>query len=442
MITWDYAAAAHLLRRAGFGAQRKEIERAVKRGQAASVETLLGFKPSGAKPPRRDDIGKAQRWWLLRMLKAQAPLEEKLVLFWHDHFATSISKVDDGRLMIEQNLLLRRMGKGKFRDLVVAVSKDPAMIVWLDSLYNTKDSPNENYGREVMELFTLGVTNEAGEPSYSQTDVEEAARAFTGFSIEDGEFAFYPEDHDDGVKTVLGLTGNLTGDDVSVYLSARPQCARYLAKKLWTFFAYPNPEANVIDALAAAYAANDTDITAVLRAMFLRDEFYSPRARTEHVSSPVEYVIGTLRALGAKTDGNRLAEWIATMGQDLFNPPNVAGWPGGLSWMTSVRQLERFDFAWRVASARDKDREVSTSTKPLLDGLAKEATPEQAVEHVLALLGPIDAPPGTRSTLADYLRTDDDGNPAPFDLRNGETVDKKLRGLAGLALMLPEAHLV
>lgn len=443
MITWDYAAAAHLLRRAGFGAQRKEIERAVKRGQAKTVAALLKFKPSEAKPPKPDDLHKAQRWWLLRMLKGAPPLQEKLVLFWHDHFATSISKVDDSRLMITQNLLFRRMAAGKFRDLLVAVSKDPAMIVWLDNLYNTKDHPNENYAREVMELFTLGRVNEQGQENYTQRDVEEAARAFTGYALGDGEFAFYPEDHDDGQKTVLGLTGNLTGDDVSVHLAGMTQCARYLAKKLWTFFAYPDPETAVIDALAAAYVANDTDVSAVLRAMFLRDEFYSVRARTEHVASPVEHVIGTLRVLGAKTNGERIPYWIAAMGQDLFNPPNVAGWPGGLAWMTSVRQLERFDFAWRVASSRDRDHDLSTSTRPLTEGLGKDPTPAEVVDHVLSTLGPIDAPAETRAALAEYLVKDQDGNPtAPFDVRDRETVEMKVRGLVGLALMLPEAQLV
>lgn len=442
MITWDYAAAAHLLRRAGFGAKRKDVERAVKRGQAKTVESLLKFKPSGARY-RKDDLYKATRWWLLRMASGGAPLQEKLVLFWHGHFATSISKVDDSRMMIEQNRLFRLMGAGKFRDLLVAVSKDPAMIVWLDALYNTKQSPNENFAREVMELFTLGLLNEQGQPNYTQQDVVEAARAYTGFSLGDGGFAFYPEDHDDGVKTVLGLTGNLTGDDVTNHLAGRPQCARFLARKLWTFFAYPDPETAVVDALAQAYVAGDTDIVPVLRTMFLRDEFYSPRAKTERVSPPVEFVVATLRAAEAKTNGNILPDYVATMGQDLFNPPNVAGWPGGLSWMTSVRQLERFDFAWRVAAARDRhDHDLQTSTKPLTSGLPKNATPAQVVDRVLETLGPIAATAQTRASLAAYLTTDDDGNPVTPDLHDADYVDKKVRGLAGLALLLPEAHLV
>jgi uncharacterized protein (DUF1800 family) len=441
MVTWDYAAAAHLLRRAGFGAPRKEIEKAVRRGQAKTVERLLHFKSSDARP-KKDDLGKAQRWWLLRMLGGAPALQEKLVLFWHGHFATSVSKVDDAAKMIEQNRLFRSMAAGKFRDLLVAVSKDPAMIIWLDNIYNTKESPNENYAREVMELFALGIVNDAGEPNYTQQDVVEAARAFTGYSIGENGFAFYPEDHDDGVKTVLGLTGNLTGDDVSVHLAGMTQCARFLAKKLWTFFAYPNPEPAIVDALAQAYLASDTDIAAVLRAMFLRDEFYSARARTERVSPPVEFVVATLRAMKAKTNGDRLNYMLDSMGQDLFNPPNVAGWPGGITWMTSVRQLERFEFARNVATARGHERVLATSTKPLLDGIDKDPTAEQVVDHVLETLGPIDAPDATRASLATYMTTDREGNTIAVDLRDDWYVDTKVRGLAMLALMLPEAQLV
>jgi uncharacterized protein (DUF1800 family) len=441
MITWDYAAAAHLLRRAGFGATRKEIERAVRRGQARTVEGLLHFRPSRARP-KGGDTYKGQRWWLQRMVVTKAPLQEKLVLFWHGHFATSISKVDDGERMHEQNRLFRFLGAGRFRDLLVAVSKDPAMIIWLDGLYNTKDSPNENYGREVMELFTLGLEDEAGDANYTQADVRDAARAFTGFGIGKDGFVFYPEDHDDGVKTVLGLTGNLTGDEVSAHLASRPQCARFLARKLWTFFAYPDPEPAVIDAMAAAYTANDTQIVPVLRTMFLRDEFYAPRAKSDRVSPPAEFVVATLRAAGAKTNGEPLADYVVTMGQDLFNPPNVAGWPGGLTWLTSVRQLARFDFAWRLVRSRLRARDLYAPTKALVAGLPKDATPPDVVDHVLETLGPIEASAATRATLAAYLLQGDDGDPLPFDLRDHDYVDKKVRGLAGLALMLPEAQLV
>jgi uncharacterized protein (DUF1800 family) len=442
MIKWDYANAAHLLRRAGFGATRGEILRAVQHGQKKTARSLLKFRPSNARP-RKDDLYKAQVWWLKRMLNGPSQVQEKLTVFWHGHFATSISKVDDVRLMIEQNRLFRLLGAGKFRDLLTAVSKDAAMIVWLDSRYNTKRHPNENFAREVMELFTLGIVDEAGQPNYTQKDVTEAARAFTGYDYGDDGFFIEPSHHDEGDKTVLGLTGNLTGDDVVNHLAGSTQCARYLAKKIWSYYAYPNPETAAIDALAQAYLDNDSDITAVLYEMFLRDEFYSGRAKGERVSSPVEFVVGTLRAMGAKTNATRLPDRVATMGQDLFNPPNVAGWPGGLTWMTSVRQLERFDFAWSAAAARrSRDKELSTSTKPLLEGLKKHATPADVVDHVIEVLGPMTVPAATRATLVEYLGQNDDGGTEPFDVRDRDAVDKKVRGLAGLVLILPEAQLV
>jgi uncharacterized protein (DUF1800 family) len=440
MVVWDRSAAAHLLRRAGFGGTRAEVDRAVKRGQAATVERLLRFRPSSARF-HGSDTWKAQRWWLMRMLHASAPLQEKLVLFWHGHFATSIAKVEDADMMNEQNRLFRRMAAGKFRDLLVAVGRDPAMIVWLDGIYNTKEHPNENYAREVMELFSLGIADESGTPNYTQTDVEEAARAFTGFSVADGEFAFYAQDHDDGVKTVLGLTGNLNGDDVARHLASRPQCARFLARKLWTFFAYPEPETAVLDALAQAYLDADTDVVPLLRAMFLRDEFYSVRARTERVSPPAEFVVATLRATRARTDGRMLPYAVAEMGQDLFNPPNVAGWPGGLEWTTSQRLLERYDFVWRVAGGR-RGREMASDPRAVVAGLPKSAEAAQIVGRVLEILGPIDAPPAVRTQLEDYLVTGRDGANVAVDLSDPDFLDAKVRGLVGLALTLPEAQLV
>jgi uncharacterized protein (DUF1800 family) len=377
------------------------------------------------------------------MLGGPSPVQEKLVLFWHGHFATSVSKVDDARLMIEQNRLFRLLGGGKFRDLLLEVSHDGAMIRWLDGHLNTKDSPNENFAREVMELFTLGIANEQGQPNYTQKDVTEAARAFTGYDNNEEE-GFHVHDwaHDYGEKTILGVTGPLSGDDVIVHLAGMTQCARFLAAKLWAFYAYPNPETAVIDALAQAYLDNDSDIKAVLAAMFLRDEFYSARARGERISSPAEFVVGTLRSVRARTNAERIPGWLSSMGQELYNPPNVAGWPGGLSWVTSVRQLGRFEFAWTAAAARRREKELSTSTKPLLDGLKKHPTPADVVDHVLQVLGPIDAPAETRTALADYLQRGDGGGVEPFDVKDPDAVDKKVRGLAGLALMLPEAQLV
>jgi uncharacterized protein (DUF1800 family) len=382
-----------------------------------------------------------QRWWLLRMLKAKRPLAEKLVLFWHGHFATANSKVENPEMMAEQNALFRLLGAGRFRDLLLAVSRDPAMILWLDNIYNVKGSPNENYAREVMELFALGVRDEQGNPNYTENDVREAARAFTGWSLGDrGEFEFHDDDHDHGTKTVLGLTGDLDGTDVVDRVAGMAQSARWVCGRLWTFFAYPAPETAVVDALAQAYGDADTEILPVLRAMFLRDEFYSDRAKTEQVTSPVEFVVGSLRSLDARTNGWDLPYWTGVMGQELFNPPNVAGWPGGLSWMTSVTRLRRTEFAWTVATARGRERALSLPVDRLLRRLPEGAGGAEVVDRVLQAAGPVRAPAEARDALVAYMDARNSGT-VPFDPADPDHVDRKVRGLLGLVLTLPEANL-
>ena len=441
MVPWTYDNAAHLLRRSGFGANRKDVEKAVRLGQAKAVEAVLKFRPSKSRYRGRDDLYRMQRWWLLRMYKAKAPLAEKIALFWHGHFATANQKVENVRMMSNQNSLFRSMGTGKFRELLLEVSRDPAMILWLDNIYNVKGRPNENYAREIMELFTLGVLDDQGQPNYSETDVREAARAFTGWSLGDrGQFEFHDYDHDHGTKTFLGLTGDLDGTDVVNLLADRPRCARWIGERLWTFFAYPAPETAVVDALAAAYTAADTEIEAVLRAMFLRDEFYSARARAEQVTSPVEFVVGTIRAFDARTNGWDLPYWTGSMGQELFNPPNVAGWPGGLSWMNSVTRLNRFEFAWALAAARGNDRELRMDVDRVLKDMPIGYDGADVVDRILQVAGPVQAPAEARAALIAYMDTRNSGT-VPFDPADPDHVDRKARGAVGLALTLAEAHL-
>ena len=444
MVPWNYDTAAHLLRRTGFGAPRAEVEKALRMGQEDAVEQALRFKPSGARfrSRKRGTYG-MQRWWALRMLHAKAPLAEKLTLFWHNHFATSDAKVENMDLMSQQNALFRSMGAGRFEDLLLAVSRDPAMMIWLDNIYNVKGSPNENYAREIMELFSLGVLNEQGEENYSQQDVVDAARAFTGWSIggRRTRFEFHDYDHDYGTKSVLGMTGNLDGTDVVRLLANHPQCGRWISNRLWTFFAHPDPAPAVIDAMALTYAQNDTAILPVLRTMLLRDEFYTPQAMAAQVSSPVEFVLGTLRALGGRTNGEDLPYWLGIVGQDLFFPPNVAGWPGGLAWMNSVTRMRRFEWAYELAMARGRDRRLSVPVEDLLKGLPKDADTGDVVDAVLRAVGPIRLTVSGRSALVDYMEDDGEGGTVPFDPTDRDAVDLKVRGLVGLALTLPEAHL-
>lgn len=448
MPDWTYANAAHLLRRAGFGAPRGEVEKAVRRGQAKTVAALTTFRPSSAYFKQKGDVPAAARWWVERMLTTRAPLQEKLTLFWHGHFATAAQKVEDPKLLSLQNRTFRRHAAGKFRDMVQAVSRDPAMILWLDNFLNVKDAPNENYARELMELFTLGITDLDGNANYTEVDVREAARAFTGWTIIDGVFFFDADQHDFGSKTFRGRTGNFDGGEIVDQLVVERTCALFIAKKLWEFFAYRDPERQILEDLADVYLANDTAIAPVVRAIFLHEAFYSVRARTEHVVSPVHFLAGTLRTLHAKLRKTEaLPYYLAAMGQELYNPPNVAGWPGHLAWMTSVTRLARMDFSWNVISQRHTpDYQFKVNPLTLLAGLGKRPTAEQIVDRVAETLG-VPLTPQARADFVTYLTTRDDpehpGTPlaVPVDLKNADFVDLKLRGLIGTLLSLPEASL-
>lgn len=353
---------AHVLRRAGFGGTPEQIDAAANAGLSATVDALLSpseglsplippeqvkdFTRMGDKDPVKW-LGDAQVLWLERLLTATAPLREKMVLFWHNHFATGADKLDDIPAMARQNDLFRRMALGKFGDLLLEVSRDPAMLVWLDGNDSRADAPNENYGREVMELFTMGRGN------YTEADVKAAARAFTGWHIDDatGATVFNDDDHDHGLKTFLGHTGDLGAADVVRILARRPETARNLTAKLWRHFAYPNPEPSVVDHLSRVYLGSDGDIREVLRAMFLHDRFYSEPARTSLIKSPADFVVQTMRLGVPATDPGTAVGAMPVMGQELFNPPNVAGWPGGLAWINAGTLLARFNFASDAAQS-------------------------------------------------------------------------------------------
>lgn len=451
MIDWDEAAAAHLLRRAGFGAPPSEVARAVRRGRVRTVDALLAFRPSSARYTGDGDYRSVSRWWIQRMLAAKHPLQEKLTLFWHGHFATAVSKVEDVRLLSAQNATLRRNAGGRFRDLLVAVSRDPAMIFWLDNLTNEKGSPNENYAREVMELFTLGIRDRDGNENYTQADVRDLARCFTGWNVEEGRYAFLADLHDSDAKTVLGVAvparaaeaGEQDALDVIDHIVASERSAQFVVAKLWSYFAYPDPERALVDDLAAVYLARATDVRALLRAMFLRDEFHSERALTERVSPPAEFVAGTLRTLRAKVRPDPLPQALSDMGQELLNPPNVAGWPGGLAWMTSVTRLHRLNFAWECASGRDRDASVRADLRQFVKRLPRTGASAALVDRVTSRLG-LRISPETRQQLIGYLDDvpPESGEPVPFDPKDPEHADVKVRGLLGLALSIPEAYLV
>jgi len=348
---------AHLLRRTGFGGTASEIATLAAQPLDQTVNQLLDFSaaPDDPEPAFLTDatLGDWQReymlqqWWLDRMATTTCPLQEKLALFWHGHFATQNEKVGDMLLMYQQNSLFRHAGAGNFRDLVHSMSLQPAMLIYLDNDPNVVGQPNENFARELMEIFTLGVDQ------YTQFDVEASARAWTGFNTLDSDreqFNFYPDRHDDGMKTFMGVTRDFDGPGIIDFILSentvkKMTAARFIAKELWTFFAYPGPDSTLLDAITQAFYDSDLDITTLLDTMFNRPEFYSMTAYQGLVRSPVEWVVALMRALSMSAENTNPQWWMSDMGQQLFEPPNVAGWKDNAYWISTTALWARANFA-------------------------------------------------------------------------------------------------
>jgi len=371
--------ARHLLGRTSFSATPREIAEYAVLTRAQAVERLLaGVRAEPSTPPPewveewtplaqvralpeeerrallRRNIQRAQvlkAWWMGEMLATPSPFTEKMTLFWHNHFVTSIQKVRSPMLNYRHNLLLRRHAFGSFGDMLHAVAREPAMIAYLDGATSRKGQPNENFAREVMELFTLG------EGRYGEQDVKEAARAFTGYSIdgETGRFLFRPMAHDDGVKTVLGVTGALDGDAVLDILLARPETAEFVVAKLWREFVSPVPDAAEVRRIAGLFRASRYDVRAALRALLTSEAFYATENRGSLIKSPVELIVGTLRQFGFETtEAFPFALTSRQLGQDLFAPPNVKGWPGGEAWINASTLLGRKQFLERIFRSEER----------------------------------------------------------------------------------------
>ena len=269
-IIWNTENAIHLYRRAGFGAKTLDITAALKAGHEATVDKILKVgKVSDKLPGNVKELEPLQGWWVNLMLKTKYPVLERLTLFWHNHFATGFAKVGRTDYMHRQNSLFRTMGMGKFRDLVTAVAQDPAMLIWLDNNTNTKGKQNQNFARELMELFTTGVYDKDGNPNYTETDVNESAKAFTGWKIKDDEFFFSANNHDFGSKTFKGQTGTFDGTDIINFLVVDPATVRRIPALLFGYFAYPIALSDpVLDSLAQTYLDNDTALAPVLKQIF------------------------------------------------------------------------------------------------------------------------------------------------------------------------------
>ncbi len=295
-----------------------------------------------------EDLVDLVGWWMERMRQSVDPLEEKMTLFWHGHFATSFVKVKSAYFMWRQNQTFREHARGNFGTLVKAMTRDPAMIVWLDLRQSRAEHPNENFAREVMELFTLG------EGHYTEKDVTEGARAFTGYRINprDESFEFDFRQHDNSPKTMLGRDDIRDGDQAVDTIIAQPACARFMARKLWTFFAYENPPDALVDALAATLRAHRYEMRPTLHQMFTSQEFYSAQTVREQIKSPVQWLVQTARELeiALPPKGPMIAA-LRQMGQVPFNPPNVKGWDGGKAWISTSTLLTRYNLAGALLGA-------------------------------------------------------------------------------------------
>ncbi len=454
MIVWNAENAAHLLSRAGFGGDERDVAKYVRYGQTTAIDKLVTVKGTGAKGPGMsgsaatdaDDLAALRTWWAKRMVKATTRrLQEKMCLFWHDHFATSVSVVRNNLWMAKQNALFRRYGLGDFKTLVFEVTRDPAMLEFLDGNRNKVGKPNENYGRELMELFVLGVNDLNGLPNYSQTDVQEMARALTGFVIEDDAGVFDPTRFDGGSKTVLGVTGVLGVVDAAGTLlppatnvidvlfahtdsDTALAMPRFLAKKLWEYFVYPNPPTARIDAITGPFIAGGFVIRDLLRAIFLHDDFYSDEAKSQTVKNPCELAFHAIRATRASTNAKTLPDHLADMGMSLFDPPTVNGWNNGLAWLSSGQFLARFEFAQALAAGRSG--ELKLSPTKLFDRSATSAGP--VVDDLLATLGiAAQVPADARQALVDYFA-------GATNFYDQAVVETKVRGAIALMLDLPE----
>ena len=359
---FDTGKAAHLLRRAGFGADPEAVRAAVAAGPEETVRALLEGVPDaddadaraalaiGDRASHGADPAPLRAAWALRLLVARDALRERLTLFFHGHFATGNSKVRSPRLLWLQHETIRRLALAPFPLLLAAMTRDPAMLVYLDGKENRKGHPNENYARELFELFALGIGN------YGEKDVQEAARALTGLSLEDGKFAFRASRHDAGEKTIFGRNGAFGPDDVLRLALERDEAAVFLARKLARFFLADSPDESVVHDLARAYRASGFDTRALAGTILRSRHFHSPACRGARIRGPVEFVAGSARALGVRSaPPNDVSRAFEEMGQTLFEPPNVKGWDGGRAWVTTATWLRRLRFAADIAGSKGFD---------------------------------------------------------------------------------------
>lgn len=405
MAKWDYYEAAHLLRRAGFGGSAQQVLDLHALGREDAIASLLNYESINDPAPYNvtqfafdtTKSSEAIAVLLYRMLTTSRPLQEKLTWFWHNHFTSAFSKCP-AVLMMSQNETWRRYASGNFLDFLLAMYKDPAMLVYLDNNTNVVGRPNENFAREVMELFTLGIGN------YSETDIKEAARALTGWKVQDNAAVFNDRKHDNSSKTILGVSGNLNGDDLMAILFSQPATARHICSRLYRFFVQPEVPESDLAALVSTCITSGGNIKAVMNTLLHLDSFWSPQCRNALVKSPVEYALGLIQRLGIPVDKDlvkNLAYSLSTMGQQPFNPPDVSGYPDRLEWAGTSLLLSRYNFANSLIS--------KTYPQPLLTLVERYrldvSSAGKAADILFLLMGPLTPTAATHQAVVDYLNT-------------------------------------
>lgn len=381
---------------------------------------------------RRQNIIALETWWLERMIATPAPLQEKMTLFWHGHFTSSPEKGTSAQELLAQNQLFRQYALGNMRELTLRVSQDPAMLRYLDNNVNVKAHPNENYARELMELFTLGIGN------YSEQDVRESARAFTGWTFRrhrDGTAAFFDNvrQHDDGTKTFLGRSGNFTGADIVQIIFQQPAAARFLATKLLSFFVYMDPEPALVDQVAALVRKNDFNLRPVMSTLLRSNVFFSDRAYRALVKSPVDLVVGTHQLFGIAQVALPELGALRSMGQVLFYPPNVKGWDGGAAWLNSQTIITRENFANAVAQ-NPQMMASAAWLRPALQSMDAKNVARTLTDAMLQG----DASPAAFSELSRYLL---DGGQSALAQLSVENVEERVRNAAYLTMAMPAYQL-
>jgi hypothetical protein len=509
---WNEKTAAHLLMRAGFGTTPDELKEWTALGMDGAVDRLVDWEktpdptpnPEWAKPDptlaqrrrelralpeeqrrikfqeyqreQRQQVQELKDWWLERMRTGPRPLQEKMTLFWHGHFATSVEKVKVSYFMWKQNDLFRQMGNGRFAELLLEVGRDPAMLVWLDGAQSRKAQPNENYGRELLELFTLG------ESHYTEDDIKAAAAAFTGWTVNrfTQTASFQKTNHDDSRKTFLGISGNLGDEEIVEQILKQKQCARYLAKKIWSFFAFETPDPKLVGVLGDELNRMDYTFRPFLKTVFRSTEFYSKQAMGTQIKSPVQWLLATTKAADiTRLPGRAALSLLTQLGQNLLEPPSVKGWDGGRTWISTntllLRQnaaklfiyggdaggvmFNREDMSKRLEKLKELNKaqgkdEAAMKNDPMMvrmermknrqaqmpafidirrlqpSGTTGPGNPADLIDHLARRFYPSGVPASARKAFEDYLAQSTD-----------KSTDERIKGLTYLMMARPEYQL-